>query len=86
MSDSDVNGFSVTPKRTSFWLALIALATLIYSGISAWNDRGYAIETVQLEQVSSKQVMTRLTDAIDRLDQKIQILNERMARQEGAQK
>lgn len=42
----DLGGITFTPRKASFWLSLFALAAIAYSGVTAWNERGFQIDHV----------------------------------------
>ena len=80
MPDIEDMALTITPKKISFWLALIALATFSYTGISVWNDRGYAVDTLQKNDALISLTVEKLNANVEKLDEAVRDLTLQMAR------
>lgn len=73
-------GLSITPTRLSFWLALISLAAILYGGVTAWNNQGFAIDTLKANDASMSQTIEKLNANVEKLDGAVRDLTLQMAR------
>lgn len=64
-------GFVINPKTVSFIIALVTLCGLLIGSITWINSYMFRVEVLETQQTEFKTTIGKLTDQIDKLNDKI---------------